>query len=220
MTKPGTTVLFCALSVGLWAGGCDDDGPSFTTNADSGTDGDADGDSDSDSDADADADADGDGDTEVECEGSGWLDPATNSCWQDPPPDNYLNWDNAMSYCNNLQHGGYGDWRLPSISELRSLIRGCQATETGGACAVKDSCLALECWSASCDGCTDSEGPGTEGCYWDPGLLGGANCGWYWSSSTYAGGSTDAWLVVFSQGKVGRHIKTNTQSVRCVRGGA
>jgi hypothetical protein len=32
------------------------------------------------------------------------------------------NWFDALTYCNNLDHGGYTDWRLPNARELQSLI--------------------------------------------------------------------------------------------------
>jgi len=33
-----------------------------------------------------------------------------------------LNWQSALSYCENLTYGGYTDWRLPNINELKTLI--------------------------------------------------------------------------------------------------
>lgn len=35
--------------------------------------------------------------------------------------DNKLNWDDAHIYCETLNHNGFDDWYLPSISELIQL---------------------------------------------------------------------------------------------------
>jgi len=42
---------------------------------------------------------------------------------------------------------------------------------------------------------------------------------YFWSSSSYAGGTTNAWVVSFSYGNVGSLYKADTYYVRCVRGG-
>ena len=33
-----------------------------------------------------------------------------------------MNWESALSYCENLQLAGHDDWRLPNINELQSLV--------------------------------------------------------------------------------------------------
>lgn len=47
-------------------------------------------------------------------------DNSTGLIWQkaDTGP---VNWSNALGYCENLLLGGYSDWRLPDIKELKSL---------------------------------------------------------------------------------------------------
>jgi len=52
---------------------------------------------------------------------------STNSLmWQDDTEagdgSNADLWGNAITYCESLQLGGYSDWRLPNINELRSLV--------------------------------------------------------------------------------------------------
>jgi uncharacterized protein DUF1566 len=45
----------------------------------------------------------------------------------------WLNWDEANSYvkaCNEQKYLGYNDWRLPTKSEVRSLLRNEQAYRT------------------------------------------------------------------------------------------
>ncbi len=49
-------------------------------------------------------------------------DSKTGLMWQrETAPERY-NWQGAIDYCNNLQLGGYDDWRLPDIEELKSII--------------------------------------------------------------------------------------------------
>jgi hypothetical protein len=38
--------------------------------------------------------------------------------WQNEPTNGYVNWTTAMTYCNELEEGGYVDWRLPTYPEL------------------------------------------------------------------------------------------------------
>lgn len=67
-------------------------------------------------------------------------DPATNLMWS-PKYDDTMNYDTASAYCENLDLGGHDDWRMPTVSELRTLIINDPTVETGGACALTDSCL-------------------------------------------------------------------------------
>lgn len=76
----------------------------------------------------------------------------------------------GKQYCLDLVMGPYTDWRLPTIDELRTLIKGCPSTETGGDCPATVECYGKdqgECLGADCSGCPVGLGPGKEGCYWD-----------------------------------------------------
>ena len=154
----------------------------------------------------------------------GWYDPTSGLSWQNPPPTPgdpafLLAGREAVEYCDALDPGGHGPgcWHLPTIDELRSLVRGCHDTETGGSCGVNNACLGEACWDLSCAGCPESSGPGRWGAYW-PSEIGGS-VSWYWSSSRHAHGDCDAWLVQFNQGFVSYYDMTGELNLRCVRPG-
>jgi hypothetical protein len=53
-----------------------------------------------------------------------WKDTESGLTWEVKTADNIVNeytWQEAYNYCNNLILGGYSDWWLPSISQLRTL---------------------------------------------------------------------------------------------------
>jgi hypothetical protein len=147
-------------------------------------------------------------------EGGTWYDPSSGLTWQNPPLDGTRIWSNAKSYCSGLTMDS-GGWRLPTISELRSLIRGCTATQTGGSCGVTESCLSYgSCRDSSCSGCLYNGGP-SEGCYWPDELEG--PCSWYWSSSAAVDPIDRAWYVDFVSGFVDLVRIGAGSHVRCVR---
>ena len=44
-----------------------------------------------------------------------------NFQWSNKAPSE-MKWIDAVDYCNNLNEGGYSNWRLPNIDELKTLI--------------------------------------------------------------------------------------------------
>ena len=54
-----------------------------------------------------------------------FIDSAAKLMWQDSKitaeKNGEKNWDDGNSYCQNLSHAGYSDWRLPTINELKEL---------------------------------------------------------------------------------------------------
>lgn len=122
--------------------------------------------------------------------------------WSDVS-SNMMNWDEATTYCENL--GG----RLPTISELRTLIQNCSGTETGSECGVTDECLSYDdCWNDPCAGCVKDES-GKYSVFGDT--------YWFWSSSEPSGDATNAWRVYFANGYVYGYNKNYAAHVRCVR---
>lgn len=148
-----------------------------------------------------------------------WFDAASGLTWQDPPSKGEKDWLEGANYCGGLDLAGQVDWRFPTISEFRSLIRGCLSTQTSGICGVTDSCLDTSCLTGGtgCADCFLNEGP-TDGCYWPAGVEG--PCSWFWSGSTLGDSAIHAWGVNFAFGSVTNNNKEETGYVRCVRGGS
>jgi hypothetical protein len=133
------------------------------------------------------------------CDCWAWRDPTTGLTWQNPIPQESRNVYGGTAYCNGLVLGGYTDWRMPTIEDLRSLVRGCGATALGGACGVMNA-SATTARTSSCEGC-GSDGPGINGEYWDRALatpsVGFAT---FWSSSVPSDNATLAWQIDFVNG--------------------
>jgi hypothetical protein len=49
------------------------------------------------------------------------LDTRTNLMWAANSNGNKITWTTAKSYCDNYRGGGYSDWRMPTIDELKGL---------------------------------------------------------------------------------------------------
>jgi hypothetical protein len=181
-----------------------------------------------------------------------WYDATSGLCWQKFPSETAMNWyraagvfhylynPNTKNHCSTLG----SEWRLPTISELRSLVRSgndaeCHTIEWDinwdavppGYCGVWDDCrVANNCWTSACDPteCGNEYGPGAYGCYWDIDMafVGGlAECGYYWSSSVQNGDCPPrnfpptycAWFTDFETGGVYQGYAEFDGSVICVR---
>ena len=144
-----------------------------------------------------------------------WTDPTSCLTWQNPPAENTKSWASASSYCAYLSLGGSTNWHLPTVGELRSLIRGCPATEPDGSCNVhEDDCLKMSCRHASCNGCTNAGGPAN--CLWPEEVQGVCTVP-HWSSSDVPDLTDDRWYVFFFTGSVYGTDKDDAKFVRCVR---
>ncbi len=163
-----------------------------------------------------------DDDVDIDIEGSWeedtWPDAATGLMWQTMNIGPSSGWEDAKALCADLELGGFDDWRLPSISELRTIIRGSEETETGGMCLVTDDCAGwADCFSwDDCDGGLPLDGP-TQGCYWSEELSG--KCSWYWSSVEVDGVGYSVWAADFGTGGImAENLDDDYHFVRCVRG--
>ncbi len=137
---------------------------------------------------------------------------STNHLTWSPLASNDMTQPNALNYCENLVLYGFSDWHLPTIDELRTLIKNCPGTETNGACAIseKNGKLSGNDYSDDCSCAYKS------GSYYSK--IGDDNTVSPWSSSTRSDDTNRAWYVGFFAGVVSNSDKTSvTSDVRCVR---
>lgn len=119
-----------------------------------------------------------------------------------------LPFEKAMEYCENLEERDHFDWRLPTISELRSLVITCQSSITGGECGVTDDCLMAECAGIQCSGCEESS----------EGYSVISETETLWSVSGVADETGKVWSLRFYDGSiVGSNKNTATNFARCTR---
>jgi len=147
-------------------------------------------------------------------EGGVWTDTETGLEWQQEPPAKFVSWAAAMAYCDSVVLDGHDDWHLPTISELRTLITGCEATALEGTCNVSDECSGDNCSSDACYSCEYGDGP-IESCF-SRGEL-SKRCDHYWSATPVKEYDTRAWAVGFSSGFVYKPRAVYSFHARCVR---
>jgi hypothetical protein len=119
-------------------------------------------------------------------------DTATGLMWQQFEAGR-MTWAEALNYCETLSLAGYGDWRLPNINELYSIVH--------HELKIDDDTL----WD---------EAPIP---FIDTAFFPQAVAGYYWSSTTLVNSTDWAWKVNFELGQSQTHEKTSKYSVRAVR---
>ncbi|MBW2553503.1 MAG: DUF1566 domain-containing protein [Deltaproteobacteria bacterium] len=161
-----------------------------------------------------------------------WCDDEADLCWQDPQKDAYdyddigLTQPDAVRYCEEVVFGGYDDWRLPDIDELRTLIRGNPPTEADGECPLTDGSPRSDMSHEACSDNIPYDGPGPGGCYWPLELAGTCDKPdpaaeghpMEYCSSTVAS-DNDQWVgaILFENGAVAFNHINSFADVRCVR---
>jgi hypothetical protein len=151
-----------------------------------------------------------------------WYDETSGLTWQTTPLNVPVKLGNATTYCSQNTDGLPGSgWRLPTLDEARSLVRGCPAVQPGGACKWDDAC----CSAGTCDpsnfadvcaaGCALDGGPGTGGVYLPEGVGLALN---EWTATADAS-SGKVVTVAFHWARLRMIPATGDTGVRCVRTG-
>ena len=151
--------------------------------------------------------------TGVKCLAVPYYDADTGLTWSSMTPDK-LTFDEAESYCDKLKEGGYSNWRLPTISELRTLVQNHDGAEPGGSCKVSDDCLSYkDCYTDyTTNGCS-GRGSDPSGGY---SKLGDINP--FWSSSVDSDNPDLVWILYFDSGRFVEYEKNYPYYyARCVR---
>lgn len=130
--------------------------------------------------------------------------------WSSKSP-NPMSWNNAIDYCNNLSENGHDDWRLPTITELRTVIKNCDGSQAGGSCKLQGDSLSRDWWN---DTCHCSYQKNNKGYY---SKLGDNDKVSLWSSSIRSDRTSNAWNVNFASAYIDDSRKGSKNYVRCVR---
>ncbi len=63
-------------------------------------------------------------------------DHASGLMWQQADDGQMRDWESALSYAENLELGGYDDWRLPNAKELQSILDYSRSPQSTGTAAI------------------------------------------------------------------------------------
>ncbi len=63
-----------------------------------------------------------------------------------------ISWTDASNYCKNLETGGYSDWRMPTINELKILYAPDVKNQNGYHVARPIQTTASSCWASDTKG--------------------------------------------------------------------
>lgn len=114
-------------------------------------------------------------------------------------------WKGAVDRFRRVSFAGHNDWRIPTIKELRTLIYCSNGTPQ---------------YQALDKGCNKDYNRTSDGKAAIHNNVFPNTGNWlYWSSSSYAYGVGDAWIVDFNYGNTGSYHKNGINHVRLVRSG-
>ncbi len=146
--------------------------------------------------------------------------------WWSPKTAETMDWLSALNYCeqklNDSNKCGYSDWHLPTIDELKMLLKWrrdsqCKVSETDDHLSFNDYWTCSSC----CHDCTLGGGGecNYSSYYYDGRYSKLGDSGSLWSSSVPTEYIHSAWIVNFNAAQVYNKSKSNTTEVyvRCAR---
>lgn len=117
-------------------------------------------------------------------------------------------WENAKTYCEDLNYAGHDDWRLPNLTELKSIVTGCDKTNE---CPVTAEAPEYPGnYSTVCKTCSNGN--------YMPQEVGQQIEYPYWTSTNDPGKTNRVWAINFMTGAVFYSYNTANHYIRCVRG--
>ena len=85
-------------------------------------------------------------------------DNSTGLMWMQNDSRSAMNWEDALSYAENLEYAGYSGWRLPDAKELQSIVDYSRSPSTTGSAAIDPL--------FNCTQITNEAGQAGYACYW------------------------------------------------------
>ena len=145
---------------------------------------------------------------------SQWWDEATGLCWEYEPSATLRTFEWANTFCEAPQaHRDEPNWRVPTISELRSIMVGCEDT-----CPVQDDCTDYgDCYQDQCDENVCGYNDPYSDCWHVEPLEGDCVTSYYYWSSTAPPGMSGRYTVNFLEGGVDVKPESWSLNTRCVR---
>ncbi len=113
-----------------------------------------------------------------------------------------MTFEKAVAFCDNLDENGFDDWRLPEISEIRTLKNFCIEEENHDFCAVTDSCEWNNCGNELCGKCVKYEDF--------------VDSGTFWTKTPFHGGKVFVFMIS-EETEENQALKSETHLVKCVR---
>ncbi|QYY36453.1 DUF1566 domain-containing protein [Ruficoccus sp. ZRK36] len=100
-------------------------------------------------------------------------DTATGLVWMQADSGKGMNWEDALAYAENLQLGGFDDWRLPTAKELQSIVDYTRSPDTTDSPAIDPvfACTAIKNeggakdWAFYWTSTTHCDGPNVQAAY-------------------------------------------------------